>query len=213
MIITKTDIIGKIRKAIDDIAPSGVNDSFADNTDDELWQAVFHAVQELSLELPINLLDISLESLTGSYNSSRGCSIAALPNDYLRFVALQINACVGPLYELIEPGSEEEKMQRSVWTRGTASKPKAMIDHDNQQKKAIVWWPGGETHNTANVGYIADPVIVNTATTDVPTVPAITSALRDEAERLAIYRAAAIFFEGKKEAEIAEKFRNLSTTI
>lgn len=213
MIITRAAIIPKIRTAIDDIVPSGVSDSFATNTDDELWQATFHAVEELSLELPVYLLDISLESLAGTYDSSKGCSIAALPDDYLRFISLQINGCVGYLFELIEPGSEAEKMQRSAWTRATATKPKAMLDHDNQEKKAIVWWPGGDTHNTAILAYIEDPALVTETTTAVTTVPAITCSLRDEAERLVIYRAASIFFEGKKEGEIAEKFRNLSNNI
>lgn len=211
MIITKAAIIPKIRTAIDDIAPSGASDSFATNTDDELWQATFHAVEELSMELPVYLLDISLESLAGTYNSSKGCSIAALPDDYLRFISLQINGCVGYLFELIEPGSEVEKMQRSVWTRATATKPKAMLDHDNLEKKAIVWWPGGDTHNTAILAYIEDPEL--TTTTDTPAVPIINCSLRDEAERLVIYRAASIFFEGKKEGEIAEKFRSLSNNI
>lgn len=211
MTITKADIIGKIRKAIDDIVPSGITDSFVEDTDAELWQAVFHACTELSQELPLNLLDVSIESLAGTYDSSRGFSYSELPDDYLRFVSIDIKGCASVLFELIEPGSEAEKMQRSAWTRATATKPKAMPDHDEQGNKVIVWWPGGDTHNTAILAYIEDPEL--TTTTDTPAVPIINCSLRDEAERLVIYRAASIFFEGKKEGDIAEKFRNLSNNI
>lgn len=211
MTITKADIIGKIRKAIDDIVSSGITDSFVEDTDAELWQAVFHACTELSQELPLNLLDVSIESLAGTYDSSRGFSYSELPDDYLRFVSIDIKGCASVLFELIEPGSEAEKMQRSVWTRATATKPKAMPDHDEQGNKVIVWWPGGDGHDSAELGYIAAPEL--TETEDTPAVPIINCSLRDEAERLVIYRAASIFFEGKKEGDIAEKFRNLSNNI
>ena len=209
MLITRAAILPKIRTAIDDIKPSDVEDSFAQNTDDELWQATFHAVEELSLELPLNLLDVSIKSLTGVYDSSRVHSYGVLPDDYLRFVSLDIEGCAGVLFELIESGSEAEKMQRSVWTRATATKPKAMPDHDEQGNKVVVWWPGGDGHDSAELGYIATPALVNTATEEITTVPAIVCSLRDEAERLVIWRAASIFFEGKKESEIADKFRNI----
>lgn len=223
MNIGKTDIISKIRTAIDDIAPAGTSDSFVNDVDDELWQAVQHAVVALSEELPIHLLNASVESLNGTVDSSRGFAYGELPDDYLRFVSIDITGTAGILNELIEPGSDIEKMQRSPWSRGTATKPKAMMDHDENGKKVIVWWPGNDTHDSAQLTYIAVPketpaedsdeetqgteTVAETSTTPEP--PYIECSIRDEAERLVIYRAASIFFEGKKESEIAEKFRNL----
>lgn len=201
MTITQADIIGKIRKAIDDIVQSGVTDTFVTDTDAELWQAVFHACMELSVELPLNLLDVTNDSLTGSTDTARGSAYAALADNYLRFVSLRITGCTGVIWELMEPGGDEEKMQRSPWTRGTSTKPKAMLDHSDGAK-VVVWWPGDSSHTMAELVFIASPSEENDE---------IACAIRDEAERLIIYRAASIFFEGKKEETIAEKFRQLST--
>ena len=200
MTIPKEDIIGKIRKAIDDIVPDGFDDSFVDDADEELWQAVYHASIELSAELPVGLLDATVENLQGSVDTSRGYAYRTAPDDFLRFVNIDITGAAGILTELIEQGSDAEKMQRSPWSRGTASKPKAMIGYDDEGQKTIYWWPG---NTTATLTFIAIPELAENA------APHIICAIRPEAEKEIIYRAASIFFEGKKEGEIAEKFRNL----
>ena len=202
MVIVKDTIIGKIRKAIDDIAPSGTTDSFVSDANDELWQATIHAATELSLELPIDMLDVTVYSGTGTIDNARGFAYALLPSDYLRFVSIDVAGWKGIVRELIEQGSDAEKMQRSVWSRGTASKPKAMLDTDETGKKVIVWWPGSDSYQDAQVAYIAAP---NSTTSTTQ----ITCAIRKEAEQQVVYRAAAIFFEGKKEGTIADRFRNL----
>lgn len=208
MTISQTDIIGKIRKSIDDIAPL-VADSFVTDINDELWQAVEHACTELSMELPINLLDVTAYSVSGTVDPVRGLASVQLPTDHLRFVSLDIAGWEGAVRELIEPGSDAEKMQRSAWSRGTATKPKAMIDHDSQGNKTIVWWPGDNNHKTGHLDYIKAPQVVADSQSS-PTTYSINSAIRQEAEQLVIWRAASIFFEGKKEDTIAEKFRTLS---
>lgn len=212
MNISKSDIIGKIRTAIDDIAPSA-SDSFSDDVNTELWQAVKHAVTELSIELPINLLEASIKSEAGTVDNDRGFAYLQLPDKYLRFVSLDVEGWAGILTELIEPGSDAEKMQRSPWSRGTSTKPKAMIDHDETGKKVIVWWPGDDTHKTGQLTYIANYTEVTVATSEITSVPTLTCAIRSEAEQYVIYRAASIFFEGKKEDAIAEKFRSMSNTF
>lgn len=212
--IHRADIIGKIRTAIDDILQPEAMDSFSDDTGDELWQATIHAVGQLSLELPIHLLDASIESGDGTIDTDRGFAYLALPSDFLRFVSLDVTGWAGILAELIEPGSDAEKMQRSPWSRGTATKPKAMIDHDDQGNRVIVWWPGDAEHKAGQLTYVAAPTVNEpeedqdanaTENDDV----SIDCAIRDEAEQYIIYRAASIFFEGKKETDIAEKFRNI----
>ena len=231
MTITQTDIIGKIRTAIDDIAPAGTADSFGTDVDSELWQAVIHACGELSAELPVNLLDVSIEDSTGTVDTRRGFAYTALPDDYLRFVSLDVEGWAGIVRELMEAGSDAEKMQRSAWSRGTATKPKAMLDQDENGRKVIVWWPGDAEHQSAELAYIAKPEVGEPADDSAGVVaePAgetagtesneetaansettITCAIRDEAERLVIYRAASIFMEGMKDGDIAEKFRSLS---
>lgn len=56
MNITKSDIVAKIRTAIDDIL--SVSDSFSADTDNELWQAAWHAVESLQETLPLSLIHI-----------------------------------------------------------------------------------------------------------------------------------------------------------
>ena len=198
-VISKATFIPLIRTAIDDIVPEGITDSFKEDTDSELWQAAQHAATELSMELPLNLLDETREEKTGTSDESRGSASCQLPDTFLRFVRLDGTGFTGPLSELMEPGSDAEKMQRSVWSRGTATKPKAMIGYLNN-KKTLTWWPGSVT--SIQLDYIKAPKIENDT---------LICAIRDEVLQLVVFRAASIFFEGKKEESIAEKFRNLST--
>lgn len=200
MIISKNDIVAKIRTAIDDVTPTA-SDSFTDNTDNELWQAAQHAAQALLEELPFDMLDISVDSLTGTADSDRGSMYSKVDSSFLRFVSIDITGTSGVLNELIEPGSNEAKMQRSPWSRGSNTKPKAMLDHDNTDgARIIVWWPGDSANSKATLRYIPEATITSSS---------IDCAVRSEAERMVIYRAAAIFFEGKKEPETAEKFKNI----
>lgn len=222
-VISKKTFISKARTAIDDIAPVGFSDTFGADTDGELWQAAKRAVEELSLELPLELLDATVFTQSGTYDSSLGCNYTRLPQDFLRFASLSIEGCPGMLHELMDPGSDGEKMQRSVWSRGSVSKPKAMIHFDAAGKKSISWWPGGLSHNLATVAYIAKHSVTGDASAPAfelddetgnsvaAEAPYIDCALRSESVMLAVYRAASLFFEGKKEGDLAEKFRNLST--
>lgn len=211
MIISKNDIVAKIRTAIDDVTPTA-SDSFTDNTNNELWQAAQHAVQALLEELPFDMLDVHVEQKNGTVDNNRGFAYAKVDNDtyrFLRFVSIDISGTASILNELIEPGSDLEKMQRSPWTRGTVTKPKAMLDYDESGNRVIVWWPGDSTHDNAQLTYIAEPILHTAATAEITSIPAIECDIRDIAERMVIYRAAAIFFEGKKETAQAEQFKNI----
>lgn len=193
--ISRGDIISRIRTAIDDILPNVV-DSFSSDADAEMWQAAQDAAVELSLELPINLLDVSSN---GAANISETTGTINLPNDYLRFISLSVAGWSDAIRSLMEPDGEEEKMQRSAWTRGTASKPKAVFRFSDDGKRQLVFWPAG---NGYALEYVAAPKVENNS---------IVCSIRPEAERLLAWRAASIYFEGKKEELMAEKFRNLST--
>jgi hypothetical protein len=211
MIIIKSDIVAKIRTAIDDVTPSA-SDSFTTNTDNELWQAAQHAVQSLLEELPFDMLEVHVEQRAGTVDSSRGFAYAKVDGDdydFLRFVSIDIAGTASILNELIEPGSDLEKMQRSPWSRGSVTKPKAMLDFDEKGNQVIVWWPGDDTHNSAQLTYIAKPDVVTVATEEITSVPAIDCDIKDIAERMVIYRAASIFFEGKKETALAEQYKNI----
>lgn len=228
MIIDKDDITGKIRTAIDDIVPDAA-DSFTDDTDAELWQATWHAVQSLLLELPLAMLSpSSLLPLNATNNTTPPYSVAntdgtghiVLPDTFLRFVALQLTTWLRPVTELMETDSEEALSQTSRWGRGTPEKPRAMLDHDAAGRLILRYWTAGKPNGTYDHGvsilnHIPKAQLENgqsqSANNDQPSNPYITCALKDETERLVINRAASIFFEGKKEDSLADRFRTLST--
>ena len=265
MIISKSDIVAKIRTAIDDVTPSA-SDSFTTNTDNELWQAAQHAVQSLLEELPIDMLLQKSQNMVQSKDSANhplyiglvsgaevlvyrdgsdwkhshdyetnpdvavtidsgtiptpqytsvnplasgfadGSGIIPLADDYLRFVSLKLSTWNGPVYELIEAGSDEEKRQRSSWSRGTATKPRVLLEYDTTNNVfRLRYFTAGKTSGTYNhtiesLYYIPKAVIMS----DIIYTP-----LKDDTERMVIYRAASIFFEGKKETNLAEQFKNI----
>lgn len=196
MQISKTDIIAKIRRAIDDIVPTAT-DSFTNDTDAELWQATSQAVQALLEELPLKHMEPSVGTSATSTTADGGTDIV-LPNGFLRFVNVRLNGWLGDLSELMEPDSDDARRQRSSWGRGTAEKPKAMIRNNAAGNLILSCWPSG---TITLLNYIPKAVVA----TDT-----VTCALKDYCERLVIFRAAAIFFEGKKEPETAAKFTALA---
>lgn len=215
--IYRNDIIAQIRRAIDDIVPSAT-DSFTENTNDELWQAVQHAVEQLLLELPVDALipqNGSSSNVLQTYPAD-GTGLIELPVTFLRFISLKFSTWPSPVYTLIEPGSDEEMRQRSSWGRGTPEKPRAMID-GTEDSPILRFWSVGKTGNPPSYDYTVDILnyipmpTVNPVSTDPqsPTDANIVCALRPVAVKAVIYRAASIFFDGKKEPETADKFRNI----
>lgn len=215
MTFTQPEIVSALRTAIDDIVQASVTDSFTDNTDAELWQAACQAVQALLEELPLSLLEPTAgTSLTAT--SADGAIVIELA-DFVRFVDVKIGGWNGVVSELMEPDSDEAKRQRSTWSRGSAEKPRAMLGFDSTGKASLYCWPSG--NSIVQLNYIktatitpAVPAAPEATPPTLATPASLTCAIKDEAERLVIYRAASIFFEGKKESEIAGKFREMSIT-
>lgn len=222
--IYRNDIIAKIRRAIDDIVPSAT-DSFTDDTNDELWQAVEHAVEQLLMELPADALIPEDGSALTVTQGPDGTGYISLPADspqdpsspsFLRFISLKFSTWLSPVYTLIEPGSDEQMRQRSSWGRGTPEKPRAMLD-GTEDSPILRFWSVGKTGNPPSYDYTVEILnyipmpTVNPASTDPqsPTDANIVCALKPVAVKAVIYRAASIFFDGKKEPETADKFRNI----
>ena len=115
----------------------------------------------------------------------------------------------GTVSELMEAGSEAEKQQRSTWSRGSRTKPKAMLDTDvisNEAKQILRYWPNvitdGQNDTLTMLVYVKTASVTNSQ---------LSCALKAEAEKNLIYLASQIFLEGKKEHTAAEKFAQLST--
>lgn len=206
MTITVSTATEKVRKAIDDIAPS-VTDSFKSDVDAEIAQALLHATEQLSVELPLSMLKPSKATIgngDGEWrntdnSSTNGSGAITLGDTFLRFAGMLGSGWNGMLYELMEPASDEEKRQRSTWSRGSKSKPKATLESDASGNKVLRYWP--YTATIIQLNYIQRPT---------ESSGSITCDLKSECEKYVIYRAAAIFLEGKKESDTAAKFFALS---
>ena len=206
MTINIKETIDEIRTAIDDIRGT-VDDDFSTDTDAELKQALLHSVESLLMELPPTLIEPhAITNLTTTpawsrHEGSNGDGYIVLPTDFLRFLDIKIKDWDARVYELIESGSNEEKMQRSRWGQGTKEKPKAMLDTDNNGKRIVRYWPGDKNMELDLLTYV--PVASESGNQ-------ITCALRNETKKNIIYRAASIFLEGKKEDGLADRFKQLS---
>lgn len=209
-----TNLKVSVRKALDDIAP-GVLDTFSSDTDNEIEQAILHASISLSQTVAIEHLNPSVKELDTDGIDGNSNGYAILPYDYLRLVSFAAAHWEGSVSELIEPGSAAEKMQRSPWTRGTATKPKAMLDSVNvestttvndtpttvtETKRVIRYWP--YTHDEkVTLHYVQMPILRGSS---------LLCDLRDSVGKNVIYLACRIFLEGKKENVSADAFAKLS---
>ncbi len=194
-------MIGKVRTAIDDVLPE-VDDDFSFDTDKELKQAILHSIENLLMEAPISFLEPTITSEVTLVSGSDDSGYIDLPADYLRFVTVGIKEWAGPIHELIERGSDDEKRQRSKWSRATNCKPRAMLDVATDNKRVIRCWPVASNSTVKNLVYIPLPKETE--------VGKITCALNPELEKNVIYLAAGLFLEGKKEHEAAEHFKKQS---
>jgi len=207
MTLNIKDTVEKIRTAIDDVKGT-LDDDFASDVDAELTQALRHSVESLLMELPPLLVIPSVckpSSSTPAWSREQGTmgdGWIVLPDDFLRFLDMKVGGWKGTLYELIDAGSDEEKRQRSKWSRGTDTKPKAMLDTDASGQRIVRYWPGSASKELEHLSYVP---------TWSEADGKITCALRAETEKNIIYRAASIFLEGKKEHDTAEHFKTLST--
>jgi len=222
MTFSINEMVANIRKAIDDIAPS-VLDSFATDVNAELEQAMMHAVESLSMELPLSLLEptvISNDDNPQITTGDSGEAVVELDEKFIRFIAVRLNGWKGTVNELMVPGSDEEKQQRSAWSRGTPTKPKAMLDHWLLEHDESDENEGNESEESQSE-YIERQVLrcwphegmlERLVYVERPTVSGdnLTCDLKEEAKKNIIYRAAYIFLEGKKESATADKFNQLS---
>lgn len=196
---------GKVRQALDDITPNAV-DSFSQSTNSEIDQALLHAAISLSQTVPVDLLEPTVKGNLNPTESGSSGYVAldstSLSNTFLRFVSFTTDKWKATVFELMEAGSEAEKMQRSRWTQGTATKPKAMLDNiadNSKSKKVLRYWPF-TTNEKATLVYVKMPSVSSSS---------LTCDLKAETEKNIIYLACRIFLEGKKESTAAEAFAKL----
>lgn len=234
-----SDLVKEMRIAMDEVKHDEDNDIFADDSDEEMKQAIETAAQQLLMQAPAQMLlpervVVSLnetgkqdyDAIQTQYTDGHGCLV--IPDDWLRLVALKLKSWQSTLTMLMEPGSKEAQMQASRWTRGTPQKPKGMITTSpTSGKRVLMYWTAGRYDaNHAPVGavydhevelftYIPYQKLENVYSTEIGQEKEVKDqkiilSLTDECKKYLIYRAISIFLVSKKESDLAEKYNQLS---
>lgn len=235
-----SDLVKAMRIAMDEVKHDEDNDIFADDSDEEMRQAIETAAQQLLLQAPAQMLlpqrvVVSLNNTGGQdydaiqtqYTDGHGSLV--IPDDWLRLVALKLKSWPMTLTSLMEPESKEAQMQACLWTRGTPQKPRGMITTSPVTgKRVLMYWTAGryDANHAEETGKVYDhevelfTYIPYQKVEDVFSTEAgkekevidqkIVLALVDECRKYLIYRAISIFLVSKKESELAEKYNQLS---
>lgn len=221
-----SDLVTAMRLAIDEVKHDDLNDIFDDDSDNQMMQAIETAAQQILLQAPMELLEpqrvqVSLNALGAQdydaiqtqYTDGHGCLV--IPDDWLKLVALRLKSWPTTLTSLMEPDSREAQMQACRWTRGTPQKPKGMITvSPTTGKRVLMYWTAGryEANHAEETGKVYDHAVE--LFTYIPFQKVedgkLILPLREEGKKLIVYRAISIFLVSKKEAELAEKFKQLS---
>lgn len=197
------NLIPRVRNLIDEVAHDAMED-FSSDLNAEIKQSIIMAAQKLKRELGRQfLLPVSYNaSVTGN---SDGTGIINLPDDYGELAEFQMRGWLQPVTDLIEPGSLEAKQQMHPWTRGSASKPVAMIilkDGNNMIKYySAAKNAGAYDHTLDHFDYL--PVIDD----DTDMLPIV-----DNMYDILLYQSAALLMLSKGETQIAEQFASMGMT-
>ena len=235
-----SDLVKEMRIAMDEVKHDEDNDIFADDSDEEMKQAIETAAQQLLLQAPPQMLQpkrvvASLnesgkqdyDAIQTQYTDGHGSLV--IPDDWLRLVELRLKSWSSSLTSLMDPDSKEAQMQASRWTRGTPQKPRGMIATSPVTgKRVLMYWTAGryDANHAEENGKVYDHEVELFTYIPYQKVEDVFSkeegkekevidkkivlALVDECRKYLIYRAISIFLVSKKESELAEKYNQLS---
>lgn len=218
MDVILSDLVAKVRIALDEIG-TDVDDDFFKDADTEIQQAIEYAVLQLCKELPEGMLEPT--SLSGDLTAAQvkdtdGSGYIVLPPDYLRLVEFRLWSWSGSVREVLDPTSDEAKRQSNRWSRGTPQKPRALESTDKAGNKILRYWTAGmfATNDTKPPKVFYDHRVELLTYVPRATVSSdgkvLSCPLKDETLQDIVYRAAGIFLEGKKEGALADRFYALS---
>ena len=235
-----SDLVKEMRIAMDEVKHDEDNDIFADDSDEEMKQAIETAAQQLLMQAPSQMLlpervVVSLnetgkqdyDAIQTQYTDGHGCLV--IPDDWLRLVALKLKSWASSLTSLMEPDGKEAQMQASRWTRGTPQKPRGMIATSPVTgKRVLMYWTAGryDANHAEETGKVYDHEVELFTYIPYQKVEDVFSkeegkekevidrkivlALVDECRKYLICRAISIFLVSKKESELAENYNQLS---
>lgn len=225
-------LVEKVRIAIDEITKDGLMDDFTVDADKEIRQALQHAINFLLGEVPLDYLTpVSLSQVVGDLDSVQekkvdGSGSVLLPDDFLRLASFKLRSWRLPVFDLMDPTSDEAKRQQSAWGCGDCHKPRMMIVPDAAGHLRLMYWRAGRRSvavtKEGETPSPTSPTYYDHAIDHLLYVPGISFGendsevdcpLKNSCEPAVIYRAAGIFLEGKKEDGLASRMYALSTSV
>ncbi len=222
MAVTLEELIEKVRIAIDEITGDDVDSEFTEELDTEIEHALWVAARGLLAELPPSMVPcvtLTDGDITVHKKNSDGSGQIGVDDNFLRLVELRLSTWKSSVWALMEPDSNEAKMQVSAWTRGTPEKPRAMMGEGvavtQQQggesqtvscKRSIKYWTAGKVsgaydHTVEVLAYVKE-----LGDDDEADLLALAEA---HLSRI-VYRAAGVLMEGKQHGDLADRFYKLS---
>lgn len=222
MAVTLEELIEKVRIAIDEITGDDVDSEFTEELDTEIEHALWVAARGLLAELPPSMVPcvtLTDGDITVHKKNSDGSGQIGVDDNFLRLVELRLSTWKSSVWALMEPDSNEAKMQASEWTRGTPEKPRAMMG----EGVAVTQQQGGESQTVSCKRSIKYWTAGKVSVTYDHTVEVLAYVKElgddDEADLLAlaeahlsriVYRAAGVLMEGKQHGDLADRFYKLS---
>ena len=197
------DLAKSVRKLIDEVAHDAIED-FSTDLDAEIEQSIILAAQKLKRDLGRQFLIPKSFDSTLVYQDGDGSGTATLPDDFGTVVEFQLRGWKQPVTDLIEPNSTEAKQQMHPWTKGSPSKPVAMVTLKDEANVLMYWSApkknGTYQHELDHFHYM--PVIDDS--TDVLYIA-------DEVYDLLLYQSASVLMLSKGETAIAEQLASMGT--
>ena len=200
-----TDLIPRVRTLIDEMAHDAMED-FSTDLNAEIRQAVIMAAQKMKRDLGRAFLQPCTYNATLVYQDGDASGTATIPEDFGTLVEFRIKGWKQSVTDIIEPGSIEAKQQLHPWTRGSVSKPVAMVtlSQDGSSNVLRYWSAPKENgiyrHELETFQYMP---VIDDSTKRLP--------IADDAYDMLLYQSAALLMLMKGETQMAEQFASMGT--
>ena len=221
------ELVLEVRKAIGEISHDELNDIIVDDSDVIIKQCLESAANLLLVEAPADFLlpelvkasvgDVDQDYTSIQYKYTDGHGYLIVPDDFLRLFELRLRSWQQSLYELLPTQSQEAKMQATRWGRGTPQKPRGFLTV-RSGNRVLMYFTAGRysSHVSGTVENVYDHLVEVFSYIPKARVEGegdeskLYVALADICRQNVIYRAAGIYLGSNQQADLAERFNQLS---
>lgn len=147
--MTKQEIIDKARAVMNEIGKEGKLSLLSEDTvrlSEYIESVIPDAVNLIARSEEVSSASLNTGNITSggaaSVDPSDGCAIIALPEDFLRFVALRLSGWKREVQSVAPYGDNEYKIQHNPVTRSGVNKPSCVFAY-NAEGLCIECFPSG----------------------------------------------------------------------